>query len=175
MTSRPAEREFAPHFRGYVSLVPESDILDSLEQQAGELTGLMGSVTPGRETYRYASGKWSIREVMGHLNDGERVFGYRAFCISRGETASLPGFDENRYVAESGYNDRPLADLVAEFVLLRKSNLSFLRRLPEVSWARMGTASGHPASVRAQAFIMVGHVRHHFNGLRANYGLPAGA
>ena len=175
MTSRPSENEFASYFLRYVVLVPESDVLSSLETQVAELSRLLARVNPERETYRYAPGKWSVREVIGHLIDAERVFGYRAFCISRGEAAPLPSFDENSYVAESRYDERTLAELVAEFILTRRSNLAFLGQLTEGTWKRVGTASNKPISVRALAFIMVGHVRHHFNVLSTSYGISPGS
>jgi hypothetical protein len=175
MTSRPSDGEFAPYYLRYISLVTESDILLALKDQSAELTRLMVRVPQEREVFCYAPGKWSVREVLGHMIDGERVFGYRAFCISRGESASLPLFDENRYVAESDYRNRSVIELMEEFTLIRRSNLLFLSRLGEEGWKRMGIASDKPVSVRALAFIMVGHVRHHVNGLRSSYGLFAGA
>ena len=101
MTERPAEAEYAPFYAGYVALVPETDVLAVLEGQVDAMRRLLASVPAESETYRYAEGKWSLRQVIGHLVDGERVFGYRAFCFSRGEQAALPSFDENAYVAAS--------------------------------------------------------------------------
>jgi hypothetical protein len=175
MTSRPAGSEYAPSFAGYVALVTESDVVPVLERQASEMARLLPVVTPDLEKYRYAEGKWTIREVFGHLIDGERVFSYRALCISRGETVSLPGFDENVYVAQSPYLERPLADLVVEFSSLRRANIAFFRGLKQSDWERRGTANDNPVSVRALAFIMAGHVRHHFNVLRDRYGVALGA
>jgi hypothetical protein len=169
--ARPGEGEYAPFYAGYVALVPEADILAALEKQAGELRELAASVPAGRETFRYAEGKWSVREVLGHLVDGERVFGYRAFCISRGERTGLPSFDENQYVAEARSNAIPLRDLADELALVRESNLSFLRRLEPREWERSGTASGKPITVRALAWVMAGHPRHHVNILHERYGL----
>ncbi len=168
---RPTEPEFAPFYARYVALVPEADILAVLEQQAEEIRRLAASVPKERETFRYAEGKWSIREVLGHLVDGERIFGYRAFCISRGETAALPSFDENRYVAAARSDATPLAELADELALVRRSNLVVLRRLEPPEWARVGTASGKPVSVRALAWVMAGHPRHHLEVLRERYGL----
>jgi hypothetical protein len=168
---RPTEAEFAPFYARYVALVPEADILAVLEQQSEEIRRLAASVPKARETFRYAEGKWSIREVLGHLVDGERVFGYRAFCISRGEAAALPSFDENRYVAAAGCDATPLAELADELALVRRSNLVVLRRLGPAEWARLGTASGKPVSVRALAWVMAGHPRHHVEILRDRYGV----
>ena len=169
--ARPGEGEYAPFYAGYVALVPESDILAVLERQAGELRELAASVPEARETYRYGEGKWSVREVLGHLVDGERVFGYRAFCISRGERAGLPSFDENHYVAQARSNAIPLAEIADELALVRESNLAFLRRLEPREWERAGTASGKTVTVRALAWVMAGHPRHHVRILRERYGL----
>jgi hypothetical protein len=171
LPERPTETEYAPFFAGYVSLVTEGEVLPVLEAQAGELRQLSAAVPAERETYRYEPGKWSLREVFGHLTDGERVFGYRAFCISRGEQASLPGFEENDYVARSGYDHQRLADLVSEFAAVREANLRFLRGLDAESWGRLGVANENPVSVRALAFIMAGHVRHHVGIVRSRYGI----
>lgn len=168
---RPAEGEYAPFYAGYVSLVPEADVLGALDEQAQAIRRLAAAVPHERETFRYAEGKWSIREVLGHLIDGERVFGYRAFCISRGETAGLPSFDENLYVAADRADARGLSELAAEFALVRRSNLVVLRRLEADEWARVGTASGKPVSVRALAWIMAGHPRHHLRILSERYGV----
>jgi hypothetical protein len=168
---RPAADEYAPFYAGYVSLVPEGDPLAVLKAQPGELLRLAGSVSPERERYRYAPGKWSVREVVGHLADAERVFGYRAFCISRGEQAPLPGYDEKAYMVGSGFDERPLSEHVQELALLREANLRVLRRLDAGGWCRRGTANASPVTVRALAFIMAGHVRHHLSVLRERYGV----
>ena len=140
-----------------------------LAAQAAEVSAHTRTISQEREEFRYATGKWSIREVLGHLGDAERVFGHRAFCISRGEQADLPGFDEKQYVASSSFAGCRLPDLVDEFGQLRASNLIVLRRLDEAAWSRRGSANGSPASVRALAFIMAGHVRHHLQILRTRY------
>ena len=171
MIDKPAESEYASFYARYVALVPEADILAVLDQQTQAIGRLAGSLGAEKETYRYAPGKWSIREVLGHLVDGERVFGYRAFCFSRGEQAPLPSFDENQYVAVAGADRIPLAELASEFAAVRAGNLAFLRRLSAEEAARVGTASGKPISVRALAYIMAGHPRHHVAVLRERYGV----
>jgi hypothetical protein len=168
---RPPATEYAPFYQGYVAGVPEGDILEILGRQEGIMMAVARSVPPGRETFSYAPEKWSIREVFSHLSDGERVFGYRALRISRGDPTPLPGFDENLYVAASGAASRPLRDLAAEFSHLRQSNLFLLHGIDGEGWRRMGTANGHPVSVRALAFIMAGHVRHHLRILHDRYGV----
>jgi hypothetical protein len=169
--TRPAETEFAPFYAGYVGLVPETDVLAVLEEQKDAFRRLAAGVPREREQHRYAAGKWSVREVAGHLVDGERVFGYRAFAFSRGERAPLPSFDENEYVAASVYDRVPLADLVGELLGVRDANLAMLRRLGDAEWSRVGTASGKPISVRALGFVMAGHPRHHLAILRERYGV----
>lgn len=171
VSGRPAATEYAPFYAGYVSLVAEADVVLALETQLDELRALVATVPSQREAFRYAAGKWSVREVFGHLIDGERVFGLRAFCFSRAERAPLPSFDENAYVAASGYDAVPLAALLDELVAVRRGNLAVLRRLDAEGWARVGTASGQPVSVRALAYVMAGHPRHHLAILRERYAL----
>jgi hypothetical protein len=142
-----------------------------LERQIAEIRQRAAVVPAERETFRYAPGKWSIREIVGHLNDAERVFGYRAFCISRGERKPLPGFDEQRYVAEADSNRQPLAALVEEFAALRAAKLVLFRRLDPRAFKQIGTANDAPISVRALAFILAGHVRHHLGVLQLRYGI----
>src|SRR2546425_9042553 len=153
--TRPLETEYAPAFQGYVARVSEDDILPALRSQVDALDLLLDRVTPERETYAYAEGKWSIRELLGHLIDGERIFGYRALCIARGETQNLPGFDEKAYMPNSPYASITLEDLLSEFRLVRLSNIAMLRNLDGAAWMRTGTANGAPVSVRALAYIMV--------------------
>ena len=171
MTPRPQQSEYAPSFAGYVSLVPESDIVQVLERQQDDLLRCAGSVSRDRETFRYAPEKWSIRQVFGHLIDAERVLAYRALCISRGESAHLPSFDENPYIANSQYGERPLEDMVAELADLRRANVRFWLRLVDKDWMRGGTAGDNHVTVRALAYITAGHVRHHLNILRERYGV----
>jgi hypothetical protein len=172
MELRPQADEYAPYFERYIALVPEADPLPVLGAQAGILAGVSASLPASKEQFRYAEGKWTIREVFGHLIDAERVFGYRSFCISRGGSAPLPAFDEDAYVFRSGYDGRSVADLLGEFTLVRQSNLAFLTALVPEQWKRIGTASGKPISVRALPFIMAGHVRHHLRILHERYGIP---
>ena len=167
--SRPLETEYAPYFQSYVNQVSEADILPVLRSQMDDLDVLLERVAPEKETYRYADGKWSIREIVGHLIDGERVFGYRAFCIARGEKQNLPGFDQNDYMLTAPYHNIELDDLLSELRLIRLGNIAMFRTLDEESWSREGTANENQVTVRAIAFIMAGHVRHHMNVLRERY------
>ncbi len=169
--ARPADDEYAPFYKDYVGLVPEDEVLPVLAAQRDLVSQIAASIPGDRETFRYADGKWSIREILGHIGDGERVFGYRAFCIGRGDQAAFPGFDQDDYMAAADYDRVPLADLAADFAALRASNLTVLRRLPPERWAQAGTASNARVTVRALAYVMAGHVRHHLGVLRARYGL----
>ena len=167
--NRPLETEYAAYYQGYVAQVKEEEILPVLRSQLDDLDLLLSRVAPERETYRYAEGKWSIREIVGHLIDAERVFGYRAFCIARGENQNLPGFDQNDYMLTAPYDRIELEDLLSELRLVRLSNIAMLRSLDEEAWNRIGTANDNQVSVRALAFIMAGHVRHHMGVLRERY------
>ena len=169
IVERPTPAEYALPFERYVSLVQDADILDALARQTGELAGALSGVRGQAERYRYAEGKWSIREVLGHVIDSERVFAYRALCIARGEQASLPGFDENAYQANASFDDYLLEELLREFGQVRDGNLAFFRHLSGAAWLRSGVANAKPVSVRALAYIMVGHVRHHLGVLRERY------
>jgi hypothetical protein len=168
---QPLETEYAPYYQGYIAHVDEDEILPVLRSQLDALDVLLGRVEPERETYAYAEGKWSIREIVGHLIDVERVFGYRAFCIARGESQNLPGFDQNDYMLTAPYDRIDLEDLLSELRLVRLSNIAMLRNLDEEAWMRIGTANDNQVSVRALAFIMAGHARHHMGVLRERYGL----
>lgn len=164
-------REYAAFYDGYVKRVREGDIVAALAAQVNEVEALVMAAPSARETYRYAPGKWSVREVMSHLIDAERVFGDRAFRISRGEAQPLPGFDENAYVAASGADARSLRTLFDEWAVARRLTVALFEHLPDEAWARVGTANGQPVSVRALARIAAGHVDHHLTILRERYGL----
>jgi hypothetical protein len=163
------QSEYAPYYEAYIGQVSENDVLPVLRSQMDELDVLLNRVEPEQERFRYAEGKWSIREIVGHLIDGERVFGFRAFCIARGERQNLPGFDQDDYMATAPYDQIELEDLLNELRLVRLGNIAMLRSLDEESWNRIGTANDNQISVRAIAFIMAGHLRHHMNVLREKY------
>jgi hypothetical protein len=168
---RPAESEYPDYFRKYVSLVPEDDVLTALEPQAALVDGLPDRVGSSRETYAYAPRKWSVRELLGHVTDAERVFAYRALTFSRFDAVSLPGFDEVSWTPHGHFPDVPLRRLADEFVLLRRANVEMLRRFDDAQWQAGGTADNEPITVRALAYVMAGHVRHHMQVLRERYGI----
>lgn len=171
MTGRPEATEYAPFYASYVARVPEEEILPVLAGQVVEIRSLAAGVPPERETFRYAPEKWSVREVLGHVTDGERLFGYRALAIGRGDRTSLPGFDEQAYMVHAGFDAVPLADLAEDFAAAREANLRMLGRFDEQAWLRVGTANAVPVSTRALAWIMAGHVRHHLAILEERYGI----
>ncbi|SRR5260221_6819214 len=167
---RPDPSEYAPGFQGYIDRAKsEDDIIAALTSQVDELRALLGGLDASAAGHRYAEGKWSIREVIGHVADAERVFGYRAMCIARGETTSLPGFDENVYAAHSPADARSLADLLDEYAEQRSAGIRMLRSLTPESWTRGGTANGRAVTARAIAYVMLGHARHHMAVLRERY------
>lgn len=174
---RPEADEYAPFYAGYVAVANSSgDVVAALEEQIREVRAAFGRVPAAHEGFRYAPGKWSFRQLAGHLGDGERVFGYRALRISRGDTTPLAGFDENEFVAAAPFEQTSLAALVQEFEWQRRSNVLLFRSLADAAWTRRGTASDAPVSVRALAAIMLGHTRHHLGVLRERYlsAIPAG-
>lgn len=168
----PAADEFAPYYGRYIERVAAKEtraLLAELAAQPAELAALFARVPAERERFAYAPGKWSLRQVASHLIDAERVFGFRAFCFSRRDEHPLPSFEENDYVARADADALPLAEQMQEFKLVRESNLTFLRRLTPAEWTARGTASGNTVSVRALAWILAGHPRHHIAGVTANY------
>jgi DinB superfamily len=169
MNQRPEKNEYNPFYETYVSLVPETEILPALERQIQETRALLGGISEEKSLYRYGADKWSIRQVIGHMIDGERVFAFRALTFSRADTVQLPGFDENHYVSEANFDQISLTDLCAEFVALRTANLLMFKQLTAQAWTRAGIASDNHITVRALAFIMVGHVRHHTKILQERY------
>jgi hypothetical protein len=168
---RPADSEYAPFYAGYVGAVSENDVLSVLEGQPVALAAVAARIPAERERHRYAPGKWSLREVFGHLVDAERLFGYRAFRFGRRDATELSGFSENDFVARSRFDETPLSEHVEEFALTRRSHLAALRSLDAPGWEHLGRANGSPISTRALAFIMAGHVRHHLGVMAERYGV----
>lgn len=166
---RPEASEYAPHFEKYVALVPAGDILVTLGSQLEEILALISGLTEAQGDKRYAPGKWSIKEVLGHVLDAERTFAYRALRFARNDLVPLPGFDQNEYVNHANFGRWPLRDLAAEFGHVRHSTLLFFRHLEDDAWQRHGSASGHEVSVRALAYIIAGHAAHHVRILRERY------
>ncbi|HUR95789.1 MAG TPA: DinB family protein [Gemmatimonadales bacterium] len=168
----PTRDEFAPYYAGYIDRVPAgAEILELLANQAAETQAKFASVAESRGVHRYAPGKWNVKELIVHLSDTERIMAYRALRIGRGDQTPLPGFDQDTYVPHSGADAQPLAALVTEFAQVRAATVALLRHLPPEAWTRRGTASDAPFSVRALAWIIAGHERHHLSTLAERYGL----
>ena len=168
---RPEADEIPPHFVGYISKVTESDPLAVLTSQIDVTVGLLRGLSEADALKRYAPEKWSVKEVVGHLTDTERIMAYRALRIARGDETPLPGFDEKAYVPPAKFDARPLADLVADFRTVRNATLGLFKSFDADAWRRRGTASGKPISVRALGYMIPGHERHHVEVLKARYGL----
>jgi uncharacterized damage-inducible protein DinB len=166
---RPGSGEYDPYYDTYVSKVTATDLLAALRTQQAGTASLLAGVTEAQAAFRYAPGKWTLREVIGHLADAERIFAYRLFRIARGDTTPLASFDENQYAGIAEYEGRPMVSVAAEFAVVRAATVALLESLPPEALARMGTASGKPVSARALAFIIAGHETHHLGVIRERY------
>jgi hypothetical protein len=165
----PESQEFGSYYAEYISEVPPGHIVDILRAQ-GETTALfLAKINEHTSRHRYAEGKWSIREIAGHLADAERVFAYRALRFARADSTPLPGFDENEYVVQSGADLIPLAEHAWDLQTIRKATLTLFQRLTADQARYIGTASGSPFSPRALAYIIAGHELHHLNVIRDRY------
>ncbi len=169
MTTRPERDEAAEYFFRYIDQVPDGDIVDILNDQRRETLTLLRSISEEQSMYRYEAGKWTLREMLGHLNDTERLFVFRALWFARGLESPLPSFDQDVAVIASAANDRSWGSHVDEFEALRTATLSLFTHLPAAAWMRRGIASDNPFSVRALAYATAGHVAHHVTIIRAKY------
>jgi hypothetical protein len=170
-SSRPGADEHAPFYASYVALVPDGDVTRTLAGQGEGFVRLLKDIGDGKAAFAYAAGKWTIKEVVLHVTDAERIFAYRVLRMARGDATPLASFDENAYAPMSGANDRPLDTLLGEFAAVRGATLALLRGIPEEAWVRRGVASGKDVSVRALAWIAAGHAMHHERILRERYGV----
>ena len=170
MIRKPQPGEYSPHAAGYVALAIDTDNIIKLLTDLMDSTGeLFGSLPEDKHLYAYAPGKWTIKQVLGHMIDTERVFSYRAVCFARGEQQNLPGFEQDDYEANNNSNDREMADLLREFVMLRLSNIYFFQSLNEEQAWRLGSANGYPATAGAMAYVMAGHELYHLAILKERY------
>lgn len=166
---RPAATEAAPYYFNYIDRVEGDDIIAVLQSQLDETLKFLSTVSEEKSRHRYAPDKWSLRELLNHVNDTERLFVFRALWFARGFEEPLPSFDQEIAVKNADANAVSWNDMVDEFQSLRHSSLSFFRSLPEVAWSRSGVASGNPFTVRALAFITAGHVAHHLDVMTRLY------
>lgn len=166
---RPETNEFATYYSNYISKVGDGPVLDVLERQTSKLRSMLGELDEERGSYAYAEGKWSIKELLSHIIDGERIFAYRVLRVSRGDETPIEGFEQDDYIATSNANNRPFDDLISEFELERRANLLMIRNISDEGSRRMGTASGVGVSARALVYILAGHFEHHADILRERY------
>lgn len=169
MTERPQPDEYAPVHYNYISLTGNSPILETLDSLKNSTYQLFTHLPAEKANYAYAEGKWTMKQIVGHLIDTERVFAYRAYCISRGEKQRLPGFDQDEYMQDIDFTSRTLADLAEEFKAVRTSNLYFLKALSDKEWLTKGSVSDYTLSVRALAHMMAGHELHHLKIINERY------
>jgi len=158
---RPEPTEYAESYANYVSKVPGSDVLGVLESQRVQMLQLFAGRSERDGSFRYGPGKWTVKEVLGHITDTERIFTYRALRIARGDQTPLPGFEQDDFVKNGAFSERTLAGLAEEFALVRSASLALFRSFPEEAWQRRGVASQKEVTVRALAFITAGHQIHH--------------
>ena len=166
---RPEHGEYAAYYQKYIDRVPGDDILLTLDEQRRQTLLLLSGRTDADGDIRYAPGKWSVKEVVGHVCDTERIFAYRALRIARNDSTPLSGFDENNYVANAPFARHPLPDLIEDFIAVRRATISLFRNFDEAAWTRRGVANNNPVSVRALAYIIAGHELHHRRMLEEKY------
>jgi len=169
MLQRPLPDEYAPFYGSYVSLVPDGDVRDHLRTQMHELVALTSGVSDELAMRAYGPGKWTLKEVLLHVIDAERVFAYRILRIARGDATPLEGFEQDDWVPHSAAGARSVASLLLEYCAVRAATLQLMDSLDQAAWVRRGTASGHGVTVRAQAYICAGHDRHHQRIVRERY------
>jgi hypothetical protein len=166
---KPEPTEHAEYYGRYIGLVPEGDIVATLETQMKTFVAFLRMIADAKGDFRYGPDKWSIKEMLGHIIDGERIFAYRALRFARADKNPLPGFEQDDYVRVAGHGRCRMADLIEEFELVRKADILMFKQLDEAAWQRQGIASGNPISVRALAYTLAGHVEHHWKVLKEKY------
>jgi hypothetical protein len=171
MTSRPTPDEYDPFYGTYVGLVPDVDVVAALEAQLDDTLGFLSSIAESDSLVRHEPSTWSTRQVVGHMTDAERIFGYRALRFARGDETPLAGFDEGEYARVADFDRTALKDLVGEFEVVRRANVFLFRNLGPEAWGRGGTANGSRVTVRGLAYIIVGHARHHTAILRKRFSV----
>ncbi|WNQ10951.1 DinB family protein [Paenibacillus aurantius] len=166
---RPGAGEYGDYFGKYVKLVPDGDITDILRAQGEETALLLAELSSEQAEYRYEPDKWSLKEAIGHLADTERVMSFRLLCAARGETAPLPGFDQDRFVTNASFGDQPLLAVAEDYAAVRQATLCLLEGLPEAAWTRQIEANGEKVTARAFAYIIAGHEAHHLQVIQDRY------
>ncbi|RKP58016.1 DinB family protein [Cohnella endophytica] len=169
MSNRPTQEEYNPHFDTYVRLVEDVNIQEFLAQALQSTTELLSGVTEEQGNYRYAPGKWSLKEVLGHITDNERIMGYRLLRIARGDRTPLSGYDQDELMSGASFDACSFADLLEDYAAVRRSTLTLLKGLSDEAWTRSGIVNDNPSTVRAWAYIIAGHEIHHLNIVRDKY------
>jgi hypothetical protein len=169
---KPEESEYLPYYGRYISLVPDGEILALLSNQLEATAALLRGIPESQANFRYEADKWSIKQVVGHMIDTERIFACRALRFARDDKTPLPGYEQDDYIRSASFEDYPLSDLVAELESVRRSNVFLFKHLDQEAWLRRGVANDSEVSVRALAYIIAGHELHHRDILRTRY-LPS--
>jgi hypothetical protein len=167
--ARPERDEYVPYYEKYIALVSGNDAVNALETQCSRTMQFFAGRSEREGNFRYAPDKWTVKDVLGHISDSERIFAYRALRIARADQTALPGFEQDDYVKRGGFNDRTLASLIEEFASVRSATVALFRSLDKDAWLRRGTANNCEISVRALAFITAGHELHHGGILQERY------
>lgn len=172
---RPQSNEYFEYYANYIGKVPDGDVLEILERQIQTVNDALLPLSDEQARYRFGEGQWSIKEMMGHVNDTEQLFAFRMFSFSRNEPNPLPSFDQDAYIQQANYDDIPLSDLVHQFEHLRRAHLILIKNFAPEMFSRQGVASGYNFTVRALVYILAGHVQHHLVSLKEDYGVKVGA
>lgn len=173
MISKPQPTDYPDYFENYINLVKPNNVLKTLQDQVLSMQAFLSAIPEDKEDFSYADGKWTLKEVVGHIIDTERIMGYRALRFARGDYRELAGFDEKSYIQNSNFNNRTLYDLAHEFAVVRESNIILIRNLPEECLDNKGTANGKEISVRSLIYVIAGHAMHHLNVIKTRYLLVA--
>jgi len=167
--NKPETTEYAPYHQRYVELIDTENVFTFFKHQAEEIAALFTTISEEKAAFRYAEGKWTMKEVLAHIVDSERIFGYRVLAISHGDKNHLPGFAENDYVANGKYQNRALQSLLDEYIHLSAANLELFKSLDEEMLSQKGTASGKEITARALIFVTIGHEKHHLEIIKSRY------
>lgn len=168
---RPQQGDYNSYFDNYISLVKGENILAALESNTTATADFLKSIPEEKGDYAYAADKWSVKQVIIHITDTERVFAYRALTIARGDKTPLPGYDENTWASNCAAEKRTLADVIAEFLSVRQSTIHLVKSFDDIMFSKKGIANNNPASVIALLFVIAGHELHHLYVLKERYGL----
>ncbi|SDO10490.1 DinB superfamily protein [Paenibacillus sp. yr247] len=169
MLQRPDQEEYTPFFDTYISQVPEGNYLSFLHSQLDAIVALFSPVSNERGLSRYAPGKWSLKEVLGHMTDTERIMSYRMLRIARGDITNLPGFDQDLFISNTSFDELSIEDLLHDFQTVRQSTFSLIKTISEAAWSRKGVANNNEISARALAYVIAGHAQHHLGVIQNKY------